>query len=124
MMDIILPLKPKFVNAIFEWKKIYELRRIFPKNWVNKVFIYATSPISLVVWEFEVEQIFCDKINNLWNLTKGLSFVNKEYFYDYYKWNEYWYAIKLNNPVKYSTYKSLYDFWLKKPPQNYYFLKK
>ena len=121
-MRVLLSIKPKFAEKILNWKKLYELRKIFTKKEITKVIIYESAPISRVVWEFEVEKVLYEPITQLWDHTKDFSQVNKEFFDSYFKWKEFWYAIKLKNPRKYRNLKLLSDYWIKFPPQNYCFI--
>lgn len=123
LMNLIISIKSEFVKKIFNWEKICELRRIFPKSDVNKVIIYESAPISRVVGEFEVEDIFYKNLVDLWNFTKWFSCVDKKFFDEYFHWKEFWYAIKIKNVKKYKTLKMISDYGFVRPPQSYAFLK-
>lgn len=122
-MDILISIKPEYTEKILNNTKHYELRRSFSKKEINKLIIYSTSPKSRVVWEVKVEKVIYRPIDELRNLTKYKSCVSKESFYKYFKWKEYWYAIKLINPIQYSTPKELKNYKIKRPPQNYCYIK-
>lgn len=122
-MDTIISIKPKYVEKILNKEKHYELRRSFTKKKINKLIIYSTSPQSRVVWEAKIEKILYKPIDELREITKNHSCITKQFFYEYFKWKEYWYAIKLINPIKYHSPKLLKDYNLKRPPQNYCFSK-
>jgi len=122
-MEILISIKPEYTEKILNNTKHYELRRSFSKKEINKLIIYSTSPKSRVVWEVKVEKVIHKPIDELRNLTKDKSCVTKEFFYKYFKWKEYWYAIKLTNPIQYSTPKELKNYKIKRPPQNYCYIK-
>ena len=121
-MDIILSIKSQYAEKIFHWEKIYELRRSFSKKGISKIIIYETAPISRVVWEFKIEKILYEPLEKLWNDTKDYSCVSREFFDKYFNWKEFWYAIKVRNPKKYKNPKLISDYWIKRPPQSYYYL--
>ena len=121
-MNIILSIKPYYAEKILNWEKLYELRKVFTKKTFSKVIIYESAPISRVVWEFEIEKILYEPLNKLREDTKNYSFVYKEFFDKYFEWQEYWYAIKIKNPIRYKEQKLLSDYGKKYPPQSYYFL--
>lgn len=99
-MDIIISIKPIYAEKILNWEKLFELRKKLPSKRIKKAIIYESAPISRVVGEFEVEEIRYEPLNTLRNDTKNHSCVSKEFFDAYYKWKEYWYAIKLKNPKR------------------------
>lgn len=122
-MDIIIPIKPQFAEKILEWVKNFELRRAFSKKEINKVIIYESAPVSKVVGEFEVKEVLYEPLEDLWNYTKDSSCVNREFFDQYFKWKEFWYAVKIKNPKRYKTPKLISEYWLKGIPQSYVFLR-
>lgn len=121
-MKAILSIKPEFVEKIFEGKKKYEFRRtIFKKFQVNKIVIYASSPISRVVGEFDVSDIYLDDINNLWDRTKDYSGVEKDYFLKYFSNKKIGFAICIKSFKKYDKPFCISELG-KKPPQSFIYL--
>ena len=57
-MKVILSIKPEFVEKIINGEKKFEYRRKIFKKDVEKVLIYASSPIKLVVGELHVERYY------------------------------------------------------------------
>ena len=123
-MKLLLSIKPLFVKGIINKEKIYELRRNFTKKQIDKIVIYESAPISRVVGEFEVEKVLHESLENLWDITKDFSCVDREFFEKYFNWKEYWYAIKIKNPKRYKKPKLITDYWMKRPPQSYAFIEK
>jgi predicted transcriptional regulator len=84
-MKVILSIKPKFAEKIFEGSKKFEFRRIVFKNPnVSKVVVYASAPISKVIGEFEIEEIIHKELDSLWANTKEYSGISKEYYQSYF----------------------------------------
>jgi len=80
-MKILLSIKPKYAEMILSGEKKYEFRRsIFKNPNVRKVVIYASSPVSKVVGEFEVDDILSFDIAKLWLLTMKYAGIDKEYY--------------------------------------------
>ena len=53
-MNVLLSIRPKYVEEIIKGNKRYEFRKsIFKKN-VEEVWIYATSPTKKIVGTFSV----------------------------------------------------------------------
>lgn len=63
--DILISIKPKFVELIKSKKKTHEFRKYSPKNDVKHFFIYVTSPVAEIKYIAEVETPveFPNKIN-------------------------------------------------------------
>ena len=59
-MNVILSIKPEFVEKIFSGEKQYEYRKVLFKQKVDTVYIYASRPISKIVGEFKIAEIICD----------------------------------------------------------------
>ena len=83
-MNVILSIRPEFVEKIFSGEKQYEYRKILFKQKVDTVYIYASRPISKIVGEFKIAEIICDTPANIWNQTKEHSGVTKSFFQKYY----------------------------------------
>ena len=64
-MNVILSIKPEFVEKIFSGEKQYEYRKILFKQKVDTVYIYASRPISKIVGEFKIDEILCDTPENI-----------------------------------------------------------
>lgn len=94
-MNVILSIKPEFVEKIFSGEKQYEYRKILFKQKVDTVYIYASRPISKIVGEFKIEKIINDTPANIWNQTKEYSGVTKSFFQQYYAGKDKGVALKI-----------------------------
>ena len=121
-MQIILSIKPIYAEKILNWEKLYELRKVFTKKEISKVIIYESAPVSRIVGEFEIKEVLHEPIKKLRNLTNEFSCINKEFFDEYFKWKEFWFAIKVKNPKRYMEHKKISEYWMERPPQSYAFL--
>lgn len=122
-MKVLLSIKPEFANKIFDGLKKYEYRRsIFKRNGIEKIIVYASTPISKVVGEFEIEHIICDDLLALWDKTKSLSGISQDYFFKYFNNKNYGYAIKIKNCIKYDNPIPLEDSYGVAPPQSFVYV--
>jgi predicted transcriptional regulator len=123
-MKIVLSIKPEFANKIFEGTKKYEFRRsIFKNPDVKKVIVYASAPVQKIVGEFEIENVLNHDVDTLWNLTKELSGISSDYFYQYFGEKEKGFAIKIKNAKLYKTPKCLRKAFNLLPPQSFAYVK-
>jgi predicted transcriptional regulator len=124
-MEVILSIKPKFADKIFNGEKEFEFRRtIFKNKTVNKVIIYASAPISKIVGEFEIEYIYHKELELLWDATKTKAGITREYFFKYFNGKKLGYAIKITNPIKFKRDYSIKDKYGLTPPQSFVYIKK
>ncbi len=123
-MKIILSVKPKYALKILEGKKTYELRKTLFKNpEINKVLVYASSPISKIIGEFEIEEIIHLELNELWKIVKDKSEVDKKFYDEYFQNREKGYAIGIKNVKKYINYIDIFEEFGIKAPQSFAYIK-
>lgn len=122
-MKIILSIKPEFANKIFEGDKKFEFRRsIFKNKNVSKVIVYASSPISKVIGEFEIGEILFKDLNTLWKETKEFSGITEDYFYDYFVGKENGFALEVKRVKRYKKELCIKESFGKVPPQSFTYL--
>jgi predicted transcriptional regulator len=122
-MKVLLSIKPQFADKIFSGEKIFEFRRtIFKNQAVKKVLVYASAPVQKVIGEFEIDEIVCEDIETLWDLTGHQGGISKEYFTSYFSGKELGYAIKIKNLRKFKTAKCIRDDYNAIPPQSFAYI--
>jgi predicted transcriptional regulator len=122
-MKVLLSIKPKYAELILSGEKKYEFRReIFKKSGVRKIVIYASSPVSKVIGEFEIDDILSFDIAELWLLTMEYAGIDKGFYDSYFSGKEVGHAIKVKNAKKYSKHKELREFNIKCAPQSFAYI--
>lgn len=123
MCQILLSIKPEYVEKIFEGTKRFEFRKVrFKRNDVTKIIIYSTSPVMKVVGEAEIIEIIENTPSLLWEQTKEYAGVDKKFFDKYYEGRKRAVAYKLGKVKKYSKPFQLEDLGIKKAPQSFMYL--
>lgn len=122
-MNVLLAIKPEFADKIFSGVKKYEYRKVIFTKKVDKVIIYASSPVSKVVGEFTIDSIVKGKPNKVWEETKNYAGITESYFKDYFKGKDTAYAIKIKDCCKYSKPLSLKEIGVQYAPQSFVYLK-
>ena len=117
---ILLPVKPIYANKILNGKKKYEYRKTKPKKDINKIIIYSTSPIKKIIGEVQVIKIIELPKEELWNLTKNSSGINKKDYDKYFEKQEKAVAYELGKVTSYE--KDLSDIGICFTPQSYIYL--
>lgn len=119
MNKIIVSINPRHVNNIINGSKRYEYRTRIASKDVNKLLIYETAPIKMVVAEVDVIEVLSLDPNTLWEQTKDYSGISKKFFDEYFKNRSVAYAYKLGKVKVYDEPKSLIEFGLMTAPQSF-----
>ena len=122
-MKVLLSIKPKYAELILDGEKKYEFRRaIFKNPSVKKVVIYASSPISKIIGEFEIDDILSLKLTELWEHTMMHSGIDKDFYDSYFTGKDIGHAIKVKSVKRYAKHKELSDFNINYAPQSFAYL--
>ena len=123
-MDVLLSVRPIFANRILDGTKKYEYRKtIFSRTDVQKVIIYASSPVKKIVGEFQIAEIIRDKPESIWLKTRIFAGVHRDFFFQYFTGKDNAYAINIKHSKKYEApvnpWDILPDFT---PPQSFKYI--
>jgi predicted transcriptional regulator len=122
-MKVLLSIKPMYAEKILNGEKLYEFRRtIFKSPAVTKVVIYASSPISKVIGEFEIDHVLSMEVEALWNKTMEHSGIDKEFYDSYFDGKDVGHAIKVKHVERYLECRELHEYDIKYPPQSFAYL--
>ena len=119
---MLLSINPEHVENILQGSKTYEFRKILCKRKVDKIVIYSTYPVKLIVGEVEVLDIIEMDKEKLWKMTEKKSGITKDFFDQYYEGRETAIAYKLGEVFKYDKPQSLDKIGIKMAPQSYMYL--
>ena len=122
MCQMLLSIKPEFVERILNGEKQYEFRKVRCKSDVNKIIIYATAPTKMVVAEADIEYIIEDDLLSVWHETKRFSGISYSFFRSYFKGKKRAVAYKLQNVTPYEEPKTLLHYGLSFAPQSFVYL--
>ena len=82
--NVLMSLKPKYTNAIFEGRKRVEFRKICFDDSVKRVFVYSSAPVKRIVGYFTIEKVFKDTPDRLWRQYENVGGILREDFMNYY----------------------------------------
>lgn len=117
MIDVVISIKPKFVDLIKKGLKNYEFRKYIPKKGVNRLWIYTSSPICSLEYVADIDNIitYPEHIQE-----EG---IGNDEFNRGLKQSKHAYHIKhlyrLKTPLKLERLKSEFGFTA---PQSYFYL--
>lgn len=123
--SVLLSIKPEFADAILEGRKRFEFRKAgFKAGNIERVYIYASSPISMVIGEFELLHVIESEPDSLWKETKDAAGISREYFRAYFSGRTKGYALVVGSTAKYAEPKSLKEmFGVDRPPQSFRYVR-
>lgn len=121
-MKILLSIKPEYAYKIFSGEKKFEYRKIIFKKNIKSVLVYATKPVGKIIGEFEIEDIIKGNPEQIWELTKEYSGIEKEKFNNYFLNKKNSFAIKIKNPKIYKKVKTLRDYNINSAPQSFCYI--
>ena len=99
-MNVLLSIKPTFVERIFNGEKLYEFRKvIFKKDKIDHIYIYSSYPVKKIVGRFEIGGIIEDSPDRLWETCNGSSGLNYQEFFSYFSDKDRGYAILHSTPI-------------------------
>ena len=102
-VNAILSIRPTFCKLIFDGQKLYEYRKKVFNRSVDKVYVYASKPISKIVGYFTIKLIVKDNPSVVWELTHEHGGISKKHFNDYFKGCNMAHAIEIDEVVKLDT---------------------
>jgi len=122
---LLLSIKPKFAEAIFEGTKVFELRKVRPRlTCGDLVLVYVTSPRCRLEGAFDVVSVIELPPEELWNVVKSGCALTKNEFDNYYFGKTVGYAIGVGSAWVLETSRNLRYLRDEEivPPQSYRYL--
>jgi len=103
-MKILLSIRPEYVSLIFSGEKRFEFRKcIFRDSSVDEVYIYATSPVKMIVGTFGIKNIHEEAPSQIWKDTHQFAGIEEEAFFTYFQGRKKAYAIEITDVRKFSS---------------------
>lgn len=121
MTAILLSIKPEFALAIFRGEKVYEFRKaVFKNRDVDKIYVYASAPISRVIGFFYINDILEMEPEALWSKTRCGAGISEAYFYEYFSGRDRAYALSVDRASLFDEPRKLQCmFGIGHPPQSF-----
>ena len=125
--DLLISIKTKYANQIFEGTKKFEFRRksIGDKNCNKKIYVYSSEHDKAIIGYIIVDKILKGSLNDILNETNHNK---KQDIIDYFKNSQICYALHIKETYKFLKPISLFDIREKYDdfviPQFYRYIKK
>jgi len=122
MCKMLLSINPEHVENIMNGNKKFEFRKVRCRPEVDKIIIYATSPVMKVVGEADVIDIIVDFPEQVWEQTSKFAGISKQFYDRYYQNKEVAVAYRLGKVRKYKNPLTLADFGINFAPQSFVYV--
>jgi len=119
---MLLSINPEHVENIMNGNKQFEFRKVRCRPDVDKIIIYATSPVMKVVGEAEVIDVIVDIPEQVWEITSGFAGISKQFYDKYFQNKEKAVAYRLGQVKKYKKPLTLADFGINSAPQSFVYV--
>lgn len=119
---ILISINPEHVDNIISGIKKYEYRRHVAKKDISSIIIYETTPVKRVVAEAEIEDILTYTPDELWELTKEESGINRQFFDLYFKGRAVAHAYKIGKVKVFPKPKALEEYGVRSAPQSFVYV--
>lgn len=98
--NILMSMKPEYADMILHGSKKYEFRKHGFKREIDKVFIYATKPVSKIVGYFTFDEILRGTTSEIWETCSEYAGILENDFHKYFKSTKTAFAIRINRVFK------------------------
>ena len=93
---VLISIHPSHAEKIISGEKKLEFRRSWTNSSIDRIVIYATSPIQRIIGVAEVKRVFSGSPTKLWRLAKsGDGGISRRALFSYFKGKEKAFAIEL-----------------------------
>jgi type I restriction enzyme S subunit len=122
-MDVLLSIKPKYVEKIIEREKRFEFRKSYFKEDVDRVYIYSSAPYQEIIGYFKVGKVYIDTPEKVWRRCGKQGSISRQDFFEYFKGKDTAVGIEIDEVVLFEQAIKPYNILPKfVPPQSYYYL--
>jgi predicted transcriptional regulator len=118
-LKALLSINPEHVESILRGTKKFEFRKVGSRRSVNRIVIYSTAPVSMIVGEVEVTGTVGGSPEEVWRQTAEHSGISKELFDSYYAGKEKAIAYRLGEVSEHESPQRLADVGVTSAPQSF-----
>ena len=122
-MFILMSIRKKYCDAIFDGRKTIELRKNKPApDFPHRVFVYESKGCGMVVGEFVCYAVCSWSIDAIWNRYGNKICINRRELDAYYGERDYGCMWYIRDAVRYDAPLPLSKFGVCRPPLSWSYL--
>ncbi|OPY65049.1 MAG: hypothetical protein A4E57_03316 [Syntrophorhabdaceae bacterium PtaU1.Bin034] len=122
-MNVLLSIKPQYVDKILSGEKKFEFRRKIFRRQVELAYVYCNSHVKRIVGTFTVGEILSGTQEQIWAMCGEKGGIEKEAFFRYFSGAAKAYAIEIVNFHEFAEAvipeQLIEKFY---PPQSFYYV--
>lgn len=120
---ILLSIHSEHASKIISGEKIFEYRKVIPKQEVSHLALYSTAPVKRIVAVVDVSSCIVGSPTMVWKTTSFGSGISKRFFREYFSGRRAASAFSIGNVYEIEEPLPLYCLsGIKAPPQSYCYL--
>lgn len=124
MKDVLISIKPVFVNKILIEEKKFEFRKKNFSSKVRNIVIYSSSPKQKMVGYFNYTGVISGTPKEVWDKCKNHSGIDESDYFNYFRDKSVAFAIKIEKIETFRVEINPKEIWKNFiPPQSFYYLK-
>lgn len=122
-MNVLLSIKPRFVEKILDGEKRFEFRKGIFKQDVEKVYIYSSYPTKEIVGYFRIGKVHTGTPENIWRKCGKEGSITRDEFFRYFEGKDNAFGIEIDELVIFEQSVNPRDIFPEfVAPQSYYYL--
>lgn len=115
--EVLLPIKKKYSDRIFDGTKGYEFRKSVSKSIPKIIHVYESEGNKKIVGRLSVKSVLCGTPEEIWNKCCEFAGIDKEDFFNYFEGCDTAYAYVIEDTFRFARPRILDDYDLKFVPQ-------
>lgn len=119
---IILPIKHKYAELIYEGKKRFEFRKRVCKKDIRYIYLYETAPVSKITGRVIVKEKKQKSLDEIWNVTSDWGGITLDVYRSYYDGMDTAYVYVLGEAERFDKPEELGDYGIEHVPQSYVYI--
>ena len=123
-MDVLISIKPKYVERIVSGEKKVEYRKRMFKYLPHRIYIYVSSPVKKIIGYFKYTGYYSGTVDEVWTTSREYAGIDYDTFSIYFANAEVAYALKIDELVIFSkpvAPECIFDKF--KAPQSFFYVK-
>lgn len=125
--DILISIRPEYVDQILEGYKTVELRRRFTEevDQNTRLFIYSSNPVGAIVGSAKIDKVTRLSVKQIWKKFRKEACIERAAFDNYFYGIQFGFVLSLGKVTPLAETvdrEDILDRWGIRPPQSYMYL--
>lgn len=122
MSSLLLPIHSTYAERIYAGLKRFEYRKTKPKEEINHLVLYETSPKKEITGIAQVDKVLVDNPKSLYQQTRDFAGIGETSYSDYFSGQDTAVAFSLSGARRFTKPLRLEGLGIKNAPQSFCYL--